>query len=67
MPAIKARFGKSLLETKYPIRSARYRGWGRPRKVDYDYKTLIEIQKSAYLAQAKKIDKLFNLAFTKEG
>lgn len=45
-------YGKSILEIKHTMLSNRYKGFGRPRKTDYDYLTLMEMQ--------RKIDAIFN-------
>ena len=48
----KSFYGVGFLDIKYTLLSNRYKGKGRPRKTDYEYKTLIEMQ--------QEIDSLFN-------
>ena len=46
----------SVLDRKSPMISSRYRGIGRPRKEDYDYKSINELQDEMNELINKKLD-----------
>ena len=49
-------YGRSILEQKFRILSERYKGKGRPRKTDYDFKSIIELQEETNRAMSQKLD-----------
>ena len=53
------KYGLSILETIYRIRSVRYKGKGRPRKSDYDYKSFLDMQKDINSLYSKMILRAF--------
>ena len=55
---MKRKYGLSILETIYRIRSVRYKGKGRPRKSDYDYKSFLDMQKDIDLLYNRMLNKI---------
>ena len=51
---------KSCLDNKYKMRSSRYKGKGRPRKSDYDYKTMREIIEESQTGFYDNVQNIFN-------
>ncbi len=55
-------YGQGVLDHKYAFISTRYCGKGRPKKIDYDYKTILDLQKEISINMEKSMKGIFDEA-----